>query len=76
MNRIKTKEEKNILNVLRKKLEIDFGIGVCDLDFETCFGRKPKDENEFLNFARLCQKGLEAQDWDIIYQCVREEMKK
>jgi len=60
----------------KKKYDEDFGIGVCDLDFEECLGRKPKDEDEFMKFAHLCRKGLEGQiDWGILYQCVQEEMK-
>ncbi len=56
-------------------MEENLNIVVSDGDFEACLGRKPKDESEFEDFVHLCRKGLESQiDWDIIYQCAKDEM--
>jgi len=58
-------------------MEEEFGIGVCDSDFESCFGRKPKDEDEFYDFAHNCRKAVESQiDWDIVFSVVKEEMEE
>lgn len=63
-----------VVNLKMNKMEKNFDIGVSDGDFEHCLGRKPKDEDEFLDFVHRCQKGIESQiDWDIIYECVRED---
>ena len=45
-------------------------------DFEMSMGRKPRDKDEFEEWARLCEKGLcnGHIDWDIIYECAREAM--
>ena len=55
--------------------EIRFEISVGD--FEHTFNRKPKDEDEFKQFAELCEKGLNAQiDWSMINECAKGEMGK
>ena len=45
-------------------------------DFETSMGRKPKDQEEFDEWAYLFEKGLcnGHIDWDIMYSCTRDAM--
>lgn len=45
-------------------------------DFEMSMGRKPRDEDEFEEWARLCEKGLcnGHIDWDIVLECARDAM--
>jgi hypothetical protein len=58
------------------EMEKNFDIGVCDYDFEHCIGRKPKNEDEFLDFVHDCKKAIEGQiDWDIIFEVVKEDWK-
>ena len=41
--------------------------------FEAYVGRPPKNEEEFLDFVRLVEKGLDGQvDYDILYKCTAE----
>ena len=57
--------------------EVDFDIGICVEDFEHAFGRKPKNQEEWENFAHYCKNGVEAQlDWTIIMDCAKDEMKE
>lgn len=61
---------------MMKKYNYDFKMGISQEDFKQIMGREPEDVNEFLDFAYLCEKGVESQlDWDIIYKCAKEEMK-
>lgn len=60
---------------MKRIYRIDASVGVHD--FEFVFKRKPKNNDEFEEFGRLCAKGVHAQiDWDIIFACVDEEMRK
>ena len=45
-------------------------------DFETSMRRKPKSQEEFDDWAHLCEKGLcnGHIDWDIAYECIRDAM--
>ena len=51
-------------------------ITLCSGDFEASIARKPRDQGEFDEWARLCEKGLcnGHIDWDIIYECARDAM--
>jgi hypothetical protein len=51
-------------------------IELCEGDFERSMGRKPRDQEEFEEWARLAQKGLLNGhiDWDILYECTRDAM--
>ena len=51
-------------------------IGLCEGDFETSMGRKPRDQEEFDDWAHLAGKGLMNGhiDWDIIYVCTCDAM--
>jgi len=41
--------------------------------FEAYVGRPPKDEEEFNDFVRLVEKGLDGQvDYEILYKCTAE----
>jgi hypothetical protein len=53
-------------------------IRLCEGDFEISMGRRPRDQREFDEWARLTQKGLLNGhiDWGIIYRCTREAMEK
>ncbi len=46
------------------------------IDFEQTFGRQPTDDTEFEWFCFYCQKGLMNGhiNWDIVFQCAKEEM--
>ncbi|HEX41451.1 MAG TPA: hypothetical protein ENN81_05255 [Phycisphaerales bacterium] len=50
---------------------------LCSGDFEASMHRKPRDQAEFDEWARLAEKGLLNGhiDWDIIYECTAEAMK-
>ena len=53
------------------KIPCDVGIH----DFKFVFKRKPKNNEEFEEFGRLCSKGVHAQiDWDIILNCAKDEI--
>ena len=45
-------------------------------DFEFSMGRKPASDEEFEEWARLCEKGLRNGhiDWDIVFECAREAL--
>ena len=45
-------------------------------DFEVSMRRKPRNQEEFDDWARLCEKGLcnGHIDWDIVYECARDAM--
>ena len=51
-------------------------IKLCEGDFEMSMGRKPRDQCEFDEWARLAEKGLMNGhiDWDIIHRCTRAAM--
>ena len=51
-------------------------IALCKGDFERSMGRKPKDQEEFNDWAALAEKGLLNGhiDWDIIYECTKDAM--
>jgi hypothetical protein len=51
-------------------------IELCEGDFETSMGRKPRDQEEFDDWAHLAEKGVMNGhiDWDIIHECTREAM--
>jgi hypothetical protein len=51
-------------------------IELCEGDFETSMGRKPRDQEEFDDWAHLAEKGLMNGhiDWDIIYECTCDAM--
>ena len=44
------------------------------MDFIYAFDRRPKDKEEFIKFAKLCENGADAQlDWNIIIACAKDE---
>ena len=45
-------------------------------DFKASMGRKPHDQEEFDEWARLAEKGLMNGhiDWDILYECTCDAM--
>jgi len=49
---------------------------LCEGDLEMSMGRKPRDDDEFEEWVRLCEKGLLNGhiDWDILYACAKEAM--
>ena len=49
---------------------------LCEGDFEMSMGRLPCDDEEFEEWAYLCEKGLLNGhiDWDILYDCTREAL--
>jgi len=49
---------------------------LCAEEFELSMGRKPKDQEEFDEWARLAEKGLLNGhiDWDILYECTCDAM--
>lgn len=48
-----------------------------DADFLAAVGRMPKDNNELEKFCHAIEKGIDAQlDWEILYECAKEELKK
>ena len=51
---------------------------LCSGDFEMSMGRKPRDQEEFDEWARLTEKGLLNGhiDWDILYECTADAMPK
>ena len=67
------KEMKHVPEVMEKVIELS----VTEGDFEKVFDRKPKDQEEFEGFARYCEKGVHSQlDWDIIFDCIKDAMKR
>lgn len=59
--------------VMEKIIELS----VTEHDFKNVFARKPKNQDEFDEFARSCEKGVHAQlDWDIIFDCVKDIMRE
>ena len=58
-------------------MEKTFSFGTDEKEFEHYVGRKPKDKNEFLDWVRLVEKGVQSQvDWDVIGECAKEEIMK
>jgi hypothetical protein len=53
---------------------ISFTLG--EGDFEMSMRRKPKSQEEFDEWALLCENGLcnGHIDWDIIYECAADAM--
>ena len=51
-------------------------IEFCEQEFELSMGRKPNDQQEFDEWARLAEKGLLNGhiDWDILYECTCDAM--
>ena len=51
-------------------------IELCEGDFETSMGRKPRDQEEFDDWAWFAEKGLLNShiDWDILYECTCDAM--
>ncbi len=51
-------------------------IELCQGDFERSMARKPRDQNEFDDWAALTEKGLLNGhiDWDILYGCTCDAM--
>jgi hypothetical protein len=51
-------------------------ITLCEGDFEQSMGRKPRDQDEFDEWARLAEKGLLNGhiDWGIVYECTKDAM--
>jgi len=49
-------------------------IELCEAEFEMSMDRKPRDQKEFDDWARLAEKGLLNGhiDWGIIRECARE----
>ena len=53
--------------------EIKTNYGTDEDEFARYVGRKPKDQAELDEYARLCKKGMEAQlDWNMINECAAE----
>lgn len=52
-------------------------VTLCSGDFEASMARKPRDQEEFDEWARLAEKGLlnGHTDWDIIYECAADAMR-
>jgi len=50
---------------------------LCEGDFEMSMGRKPCGDEEFEEWARLCEKGLLNGhiDWDILFECAKDAMR-
>ena len=50
---------------------------LCEGDFEMSMRRRPRDDEEFDEWAYLCEKGLLNGhiDWDILYACARDAMR-
>ncbi len=51
-------------------------IELSEAEFELSMGRKPKDQDEFDDWAHLAEKGLLNGhiDWDILYECTCDAM--
>lgn len=51
-------------------------IGLSEEEFELSMGRKPRDQDEFDEWAQLAEKGLLNGhiDWDILYECTCDAM--
>lgn len=51
-------------------------IELSEAEFELSMGRKPRDQDEFDDWARLAEKGLLNGhiDWDILYDCTCDAM--
>lgn len=51
-------------------------IELCEEEFEMSMGRRPRDQNEFNDWARLMEKGLLNGhiDWDILHECACDTM--
>ena len=49
---------------------------LCEGDFVMSMGRVPRDDEEFEEWADLCEKGLINGhiDWDILYDCAWEAL--
>ena len=61
------------MEIEEAKFTYEIGVG----DFESVFKRKPKDQDEFDNFAHYCKKGMDRQlDWTIICNCAKEAMRE
>jgi len=56
--------------------EYTITITLSDGDFLESMGRMPKNQDEFVTWAELAEKGLMNGhiDWDIIYECTRDAM--
>ena len=49
-------------------MELDFRIGVNELDFEEAVGRKPHDSVEFVKFAEACKTTVNTQiTWNRVF---------
>lgn len=56
-----------------KYFEEKIPISVDSNTFEAYVGRPPKDEEEFNDFVRLVEKGLDGQvDFNVLYKCTAE----
>lgn len=62
----------------QKIKERDVVITFCPEEFEMSMGRKPRNQEEFDEWARLAEKGLLNGhiDWDILYECTADAMPK
>jgi len=51
---------------------------ISEEDFELGVGRRPRHQKEFLSFCCYCEKGLLNGhiDWDILFDCAREELER
>jgi hypothetical protein len=51
-------------------------IDLCEEEFELSMGRKPRDQDEFDDWARPAERGLMNGhiDWDILYECTCDAM--
>ena len=51
-------------------------IELSEEEFEMSMGRKPRDQEEFDDWARFAEKGLLNGhiDWDILYECTCDAM--
>ena len=56
--------------------EYQITLTFCPEEFELSMGRKPKNQEEFDEWARLAEKGLLNGhiDWDILYECTCDAM--
>ena len=57
--------------------DYEIRLTLCAGDFEQSMGRKPKNQEEFDEWARLAEKGLLNGhiDWDILYECACDAMR-
>jgi hypothetical protein len=51
-------------------------IELCEEEFELSMDRKPRDQEEFDDWAQLAEKGLMNGhiDWDLLYECTCDAM--